>query len=104
MSLLIWNIQATLAPPVTGKMFKGLLMCYTVLAATFFTVAIAGYWAFGIEAQGNIVANLEPYVPKWLNFLTNILVLAQLVAVGLVSSSTLTSLQHFSVNDLFPES
>ncbi|KAG0629440.1 hypothetical protein M758_1G103800 [Ceratodon purpureus] len=82
---IIPEIQATLAPPVTGKMFKGLLLCYAVVLSTFFTVAAAGYYAFGNEAQGNIFLNLEPYVPKWLNFLSNILVLAQLLAVALVS-------------------
>lgn len=74
-----------MAPPVAGKMFKGLLICYAVVLSTFFTVAAAGYWAFGNEAQGNIFLNLESYVPKWLNFLSNILVLAQLLAVALVS-------------------
>ncbi|XP_024372214.1 GABA transporter 1 isoform X2 [Physcomitrium patens] len=81
---IIPEIQATLAPPVTGKMFKGLLVCYAVVITTFFSVAAAGYWAFGNEAQGNIFINIEPFVPKWLNFLSNALVLAQLLAVALV--------------------
>ncbi|RVW54458.1 GABA transporter 1 [Vitis vinifera] len=43
---IIPEIQATLAPPVKGKMFKGLCICYTVVTVTFFSVAISGYWAF----------------------------------------------------------
>jgi hypothetical protein len=77
-------------------MFKGLLICYAVVLSTFFTVAIAGYWAFGNEAQGNLFLNLEAYVPKWLNFLSNILVMGQLIAVALVS--THNSLHSFSVS------
>lgn len=65
-------------------MFKGLLICYAVLIATFFSVAVAGYWAFGNEAEGNIFINLQPFLPKWLNFLSNFFVLAQLLAVALV--------------------
>ncbi|GFS43034.1 transmembrane amino acid transporter family protein [Actinidia rufa] len=44
---IIPEIQATIAPPVTGKMFKGLLVCYAVVISTFFSVGISGYWAFG---------------------------------------------------------
>ena len=72
-------------------MFKGLLICYAVVLSTFFTVAIAGYWAFGNEAQGNLFLNLEAYVPKWLNFLSNILVMGQLIAVALVSTITVST-------------
>ncbi|RZC77085.1 hypothetical protein C5167_001305, partial [Papaver somniferum] len=54
---IIPEIQATLAPPVKGKMFKGLSICYTVVSVTFFGVAISGYWAFGNNAGGIIINN-----------------------------------------------
>ncbi|PON97145.1 Amino acid transporter, transmembrane domain containing protein [Trema orientale] len=83
---IIPEIQATLAPPVKGKMLKGLSICYTVVSVTFFSVAISGYWAFGNEAEGLILSNFlkdgKPLVPKWFFFMTNIFTIMQLSAVG----------------------
>lgn len=78
-----------MAPPVTNKMFKGLLVCYAVVVTTFFSVAISGYWAFGNQAAGYILTNLAPsdgpaLVPSWLIVLTNMFTLAQIIAVALV--------------------
>ncbi|CAL9765834.1 unnamed protein product [Musa acuminata subsp. burmannicoides] len=86
---IIPEIQATAAPPVTGKMFKGLCLCYTIVVMTFFSVAISGYWAFGNRAQGSITANFilqdgSVLVPKWFLMMTNVFVLLQLAAVGVV--------------------
>ncbi|MQM15824.1 hypothetical protein Taro_048777 [Colocasia esculenta] len=88
---IIPEIQATAAPPVTGKMFKGLCLCYTIVIATFFSVAIAGYWAFGNQAQGSVLSNfvvmdhgLTSLVPKWFLLVTNGFTLLQLSAVALV--------------------
>ncbi|XP_024636361.1 GABA transporter 1 [Medicago truncatula] len=67
-------VMATLAPPVKGKMFKELSVCYTVVAVTFFSVAISGYWAYGNESEGlilsNFVDNGKPLVPKWFIYMT----------------------------------
>ncbi|KAK8598655.1 hypothetical protein V6N13_094619 [Hibiscus sabdariffa] len=85
---IIPEIQATIAPPVKGKMFKGLCVCYTVLIVTFFTVAISGYWAFGNESEGLLLSNFlddgKPLVPKWFFLMTNIFTILQLSAVGVV--------------------
>ncbi|KAK9280079.1 hypothetical protein L1049_013764 [Liquidambar formosana] len=85
---IIPEIQATLAPPVKGKMFKGLCVCYTVVIVTFFSVAISGYWAFGNKAEGlilnNFLDNGKPLVPKWFILMTNIFTILQLSAVGVV--------------------
>lgn len=85
---IIPEIQATLAPPVKGKMFKGLCVCYAVVTVTFFSVAISGYWAFGNQAEGLILSNFmdngEPLVPKWFIFMTNMFTILQLSAVGVV--------------------
>ena len=82
-------LQATFAPPVTGKMFKGLLMCYAVIFVTFYSAAISGYFVFGNKASSNILKSLMPdegpsLAPTWLLGLGVIFVLLQLFAIGLV--------------------
>ncbi|XP_038974266.1 GABA transporter 1 [Phoenix dactylifera] len=85
---IIPEIQATAAPPVKGKMFKGLCLCYAVVVTTFFSVAVSGYWAFGNQAEGTILSNFivgdTTLVPKWFLVMTNVFTLLQLAAVGLV--------------------
>ncbi|CAA2984966.1 GABA transporter 1-like [Olea europaea subsp. europaea] len=85
---IIPEIQATIAPPVTGKMFKGLLLCYSVVISTFFSVAIAGYWAFGNQSQGsvlsNFMANGKPLLPKGFLVITYLCTFIQVTAVTLV--------------------
>ncbi|XP_027909917.1 GABA transporter 1-like isoform X2 [Vigna unguiculata] len=85
---IIPEIQATLAPPVKGKMFKGLCVCYFVVIVTFFSVSFSGYWAFGNESEGlilsNFVDNGNPLVPTWFIYMTNIFTITQLSAVGVV--------------------
>ncbi|XP_050371293.1 GABA transporter 1-like [Argentina anserina] len=85
---IIPEIQATLAAPVKGKMFKGLSVCYVFVTMTFFSVAISGYWAFGNKAEGLILSNFlddgKPLIPMWLIFMTNIFTIFQLSAVGVV--------------------
>lgn len=78
-------LQATLSPPTTGKMLKGLLICYSVALFTFFSVSITGYWAFGNSAQGIIFSSMEPFVPKWLYILGNALACVQLIVTTAVS-------------------
>ncbi|KAF9597078.1 hypothetical protein IFM89_015269 [Coptis chinensis] len=85
---IIPEIQATLAPPVKGKMFKGLSVCYTVVTVTFFSVAISGYWAFGNQAAGiiltNFMDNAKSLLPTWFLLMTNVFTLLQLSAVSVV--------------------
>ncbi|XP_062170912.1 GABA transporter 1 [Alnus glutinosa] len=85
---IIPEIQATLAPPVKGKMFKGLCVCYAVVTVTFCSVAISGYWAFGNQAEGLILTNFldngKALLPKWFILMTNIFTILQLSAVGVV--------------------
>lgn len=85
------EIQATLAPPATGKMFKGLLLCYSVIFVTFYSVAVTGYYVFGNKARSNILETLMPkegpsLAPTWALCLTVLFVLLQLFAIGLVYS------------------
>ncbi|KAH8951179.1 hypothetical protein BDL97_09G013600 [Sphagnum fallax] len=85
---IIPEIQATIAPPIGGKMVKAIALCYTVVVATFYSVSIAGYWAFGNDAQGNLFDNLVPSYgpqlnPTWLVAISGFSIVAQLLAIGL---------------------
>ncbi|GKV31750.1 hypothetical protein SLEP1_g40418 [Rubroshorea leprosula] len=85
------EIQATIAPPATGKMVKGLAMCYTVIFVTFYLAAFSGYWAFGNKAYSNILKNLMlddgPSLALTIVVgLAVVFVLLQLFAIGLVYS------------------
>ncbi|KAL3844496.1 hypothetical protein ACJIZ3_001899 [Penstemon smallii] len=85
------EIQATLAPPATGKMVKGLIMCYIVIFLTFYSAAVSGYWLFGNKSNSNILKSLmpdegPPLAPVWLLGLAIIFVLLQLFAIALVYS------------------
>lgn len=88
--MIIIYMQATLAPPATGKMLKGLLLCYSVIFFTFYSAAISGYWVFGNNSSSNILKNLMPdegptLAPIVVIGLAVIFVLLQLFAIGLVS-------------------
>eukprot|EP01018_Ginkgo_biloba_P015609 Gb_39427 [translate_table: standard] len=83
------EIQATVAPPVTGTMFKGLRVCYTVVLSTYFSVAISGYWAFGNKASGTFYSNFvrtgQPaLLPIWFLLMSNIFVILEVSAGALV--------------------
>ncbi|XP_015876420.4 GABA transporter 1 [Ziziphus jujuba] len=85
---IIPEIQATIAPPVQGKMFKGLCVCYTVITVTYFSVGISGYCAFGNQALGTIISNFmgvdKPLLPTWFLLMINVFTLLQVLAVTLV--------------------
>ncbi|XP_038906705.1 probable GABA transporter 2 [Benincasa hispida] len=83
------EIQATLAPPVGGKMVKGLIMCYIVIFITFYSSAASGYWVFGNNSNSNILKNLlpkneSPLAPTWILLLAVLFILLQLLAIGMV--------------------
>ncbi|CAL9173497.1 unnamed protein product [Musa hybrid cultivar] len=85
------EIQATMAPPATGKMVKGLMLCYSVIIVTFYSAAVSGYWAFGNKVNSNVLNSLLPnsgpsLAPTWLLGLSVVFVLLQLLAIGLVYS------------------
>ena len=70
-------------------MMKGLIMCYTVIGITFYSVAVSGYWVIGNKASANILGSLMPndapsLAPTWVIGLAVIFVLLQLFAIGLV--------------------
>ncbi|XP_060206882.1 probable GABA transporter 2 [Lycium barbarum] len=85
------EIQATLAPPATGKMLKGLMLCYSVILVTFYSASVSGYWVFGNKANSNILKSLMPdegpsLAPTWVLGLAIVFILLQLFAIGLVYS------------------
>jgi hypothetical protein len=86
-------------------MFKGLCVCYAVVAVTFSSVAISGYWAFGNQSEGLILTNFldngKALLPKWFIFMTNIFTILQLSAVGVVSKSLYLSI-HTAKTSLTP--
>uniref|UniRef100_A0A803LWG4 Amino acid transporter transmembrane domain-containing protein n=1 Tax=Chenopodium quinoa TaxID=63459 RepID=A0A803LWG4_CHEQI len=111
------EIQATLAPPATGKMFKGLLMCYSVIFVTFYAVAFSGYYVFGNKSTSNILKSFLPdsgpaLAPDWVLAIAVIFILLQLFAIGLVYSqvafeimekkSADTTQGMFSMRNLIP--
>lgn len=94
--------QATIAPPIKGKMFKGLCVCYLVIVTTYFSVAISGYWAFGNQAKSVILSNFNAkdatghnLLPTWFLLLTNASTIAQILAITLVITR-----RHLSCRDL----
>ncbi|KAI5059436.1 hypothetical protein GOP47_0025755 [Adiantum capillus-veneris] len=81
---MIVEIQATLVPPPTSKMLKGLLVCYSMSLLTFLSVSISGYWAFGSSAKGIVFDDMKSLVPKWLFLLANAFACLQLIVMTVV--------------------
>uniref|UniRef100_A0A0D9WKC9 Amino acid transporter transmembrane domain-containing protein n=1 Tax=Leersia perrieri TaxID=77586 RepID=A0A0D9WKC9_9ORYZ len=99
------EIQATLAPPASGKMMKALVLCYTVVFFTFYLPAITGYWAFGNKVQSNVLQSLMPDVgptlaPTWQLGLVVVLVLLQLLAIALVYSQVAYEIMEKTTADV----
>ncbi|KAL8158899.1 hypothetical protein V2J09_000436 [Rumex salicifolius] len=99
------EIQATLAPPVTGKMFKGLVMCYSVIFVTFYSIAVSGYYVFGNLSSSNIFDSLMPnegpsLAPTWALGLALVFVLLQLFAIGLVYSQVAFEIMEKNTADV----
>lgn len=98
------EIQATLAPPATGKMLKGLLLCYSVIFITFYSAAVSGYYTFGNKSNSNILQSLLPdkgsaLAPTWILILSVIFILLQLFAIGLVYSQVAFEIMEMKSSD-----
>ncbi|KAH7428871.1 hypothetical protein KP509_09G020800 [Ceratopteris richardii] len=109
---IIVEIQATLEPPTTGKVLKGLVVCYIVALSTFFAVSISGYWAFGNSVDGVVFTSMEPYAPLWLTVLGNTLGCIQTIIAAVVYLQPLfakyetmvgdVNSERFSLRNVFP--
>ncbi|KAK9826733.1 hypothetical protein WJX81_002553 [Elliptochloris bilobata] len=75
----VLEIQATLPhPPSTVKpMMKGVYVAYVVVLWCYFSVSIAGYWAFGYDVQDNILQTVGK--PKWLIVMANLMVVVHVI-------------------------
>ncbi|KAG9457004.1 hypothetical protein H6P81_001512 [Aristolochia fimbriata] len=75
------EIQATL--PSTeeksskGPMWHGVLFAYAIVAFCYFSVSVAGYWAFGNTVQDDILVSLER--PPWLVAVGNLMVFIHVI-------------------------
>lgn len=80
-------------------MFKGLVLCYSVIFVTFYSVAVSGYYVFGNKSSSNIFDSLMPdegpsLAPTWALGLAVIFVLLQLFAIGLVQLLQISNLKY----------
>jgi len=77
----VLEIQATIptSPEKPSKipMWKGVIVAYIVVAACYFPVAIAGYWAFGQTVEDNVLITLEK--PTWLIAMANLMVVVHVI-------------------------
>jgi len=77
----VLEIQATIptSPERPSKipMWKGVILAYIVVAACYFPVAIAGYWAFGQTVEDNVLITLNK--PTWLIAMANLMVVVHVI-------------------------
>ncbi|MCO5599950.1 hypothetical protein L7F22_054057 [Adiantum nelumboides] len=83
--------QASISKPIKDNMVKGLHLCYVATIATFFSVAITGYWAFGNASNSNIFLSMvstdgTTYIPSWIFVLGNLCMIIQLIAGSVLYS------------------
>ncbi|BBN11725.1 hypothetical protein MPTK1_5g14240 [Marchantia polymorpha subsp. ruderalis] len=102
---IIPETQATLAPPVEGKMFKGLAMAYSVIVVTFLPVAIAGYWTFGNLSAPSVFTNFQTadgtlLVSKWLIVMPSSMCVIQLISAAIIYSQPTFDLFERKIADV----
>lgn len=86
----VLEIQATIpsTPEVPSKrpMWKGVVVAYAVVAICYFTVAIAGYWAFGNTVEDDVLISLKS--PTWLIAVANLMVFFHVIGSYQVTYKT----------------
>ncbi|KAF0927235.1 hypothetical protein E2562_031178 [Oryza meyeriana var. granulata] len=77
----VLEIQATIPStpekPSKKPMWLGVVVAYAIVALCYFTVAFAGYYAFGNAVQPNVLISLEK--PRWLVALANLMVVIHVI-------------------------
>uniref|UniRef100_J3M562 Amino acid transporter transmembrane domain-containing protein n=1 Tax=Oryza brachyantha TaxID=4533 RepID=J3M562_ORYBR len=58
-------------------MWLGVVVAYAVVALCYFTVAFAGYYAFGNAVEPNVLISLEK--PRWLVAMANLMVVIHVI-------------------------
>lgn len=66
---LLPEIQSTLRKPVVSNMRRALLLQYTVGAAAYYGISVAGYWAYGASVSDYLPNELSG--PRWATVLIN---------------------------------
>ncbi|RWR72072.1 lysine histidine transporter 1-like protein [Cinnamomum micranthum f. kanehirae] len=77
----VLEIQATIPStpekPSKKSMWKGVIFAYGIVGLCYFSVAIAGYWAFGNRVDDNILVSLNK--PAWLIVAANAFVVIHVI-------------------------
>lgn len=77
----VLEIQATIPStpenPSKKSMWKGVILAYGIVGLCYFSVAIAGYWAFGNSVEDNILVSLNK--PAWLIVAANAFVVIHVI-------------------------
>ncbi|KAL6624735.1 hypothetical protein ACP70R_032056 [Stipagrostis hirtigluma subsp. patula] len=77
----VLEIQATIPStperPSKKPMWRGVVVAYTIVALCYFSVAFAGYFAFGNSVDPNVLMSLEK--PRWLIAAANLMVFVHVV-------------------------
>lgn len=82
------TVQATVREPTRRNMYKGVSLAYTTIVLCYWSVAFAGYWAFGSNVEAFILASLTN--PTWPIVMAHIFSVIQIVGCYQVKS------HHFS--------
>lgn len=75
------EIQATIpsTPDQSSKrpMWKGVVVAYIIIAVCYCSVAISGFWAYGVAVEDDVLISLEK--PTWLIALANLMVFVHVI-------------------------
>eukprot|EP00775_Hariotina_reticulata_P009422 gene9422-9588_t len=71
------EVQATVKLPSEKNMYKGISMCYAIIAVTYLLVSCTGYWAFGYAVSPFVVYSFPG--PQWAVTLALLLAIVQIV-------------------------
>jgi len=77
----VLEIQATIPStpekPSKKPMWRGVVVAYAIVALCYFSVAFAGYYAFGSSVDPNVLITLDK--PRWLIAAANLMVVVHVV-------------------------
>ena len=91
---LLPEIQSTLRKPAVGNMRRALALQYTVGAAGYYGISVAGYWAYGAAASEYLPNQLSG--PRWASVLIN--------ATAFLQSIVSQHVRTYSTSRLFQSS
>lgn len=83
---LLPEIQSTLRKPSVGNMRRALALQYTVGAAGYYGISVAGYWAYGAAASEYLPNQLSG--PRWASVVINATAFLQSIVSQHVRTTT----------------